>query len=84
MITVRVFPTLRSFLPPGLSGSAEFPLDLTALDMKTVHVKDLIAHLKIPSEKVNMAIINGKIISDLNHTIKEGDIVALSPAIGGG
>jgi molybdopterin converting factor small subunit len=84
MITVRVFPTLRSFLRPDLSGSAEFPLDLTALDMETVRVKDIIVHLNIPVEKVNMAIINGKIINDLNQTINDGDIVALAPAIGGG
>jgi molybdopterin converting factor small subunit len=84
MITVRVFPTLRSFLPPDLSRSHEFPLDLTALDIVPVRVKDIIVHLKIPIKKVNMAIINGKIISDLNQTINDGDIVALSPAMGGG
>jgi molybdopterin converting factor small subunit len=84
MITVRVFPTLRSFLRPELSGSAEFSLDLTALHIETVRVKDLTVHLNIPSEKVNMAIINGKIITDFNQTIKDGDIVALAPAIGGG
>ncbi|MEA2039783.1 MAG: MoaD/ThiS family protein [Thermodesulfobacteriota bacterium] len=84
MITVKVFPTLRSFLHPEIPRSAEFPLDLTALGKKTVSIEDLINHLGIPTGKVDMAIINGKILRDLNQTVKDGDVVVLSPSIAGG
>ena len=84
MITVKVFPTLRVYLPPEILVNAGFPLELPDLGRENVRVKDLIDHLKIPKEKVNMAIINGKITRDFNQSIKDGDVVSISPPIAGG
>ncbi|MFC1532410.1 MoaD/ThiS family protein [Thermodesulfobacteriota bacterium] len=84
MITVKVFPTLRSFLPPHIPIGAEFPLDLASLNRETASIEDLITYLNIPEEKVNMAIINGEIVRNFSQGIKDSDVVVLSPAIAGG
>ena len=84
MITVKVFPTLRTYLPPEISLKAEFTMELSDMGREKVCVEDLIDYLRIPRGKINMAIINGKITRDFNQAIKDGDVVNLSPPIGGG
>lgn len=84
MITVKVFPTLRSFLPPKISESAEFRLPLSDLETEPVRIENLIAYLEIPPERVNMVILNGQILRDFKRVLEDGDKVALSPPIAGG
>ncbi|MFZ7112599.1 MAG: MoaD/ThiS family protein [Desulfatiglandales bacterium] len=84
MITIKVFPTLRPYLPPGIPGKAEFPLDLADLKAESVSIRALIEHLGLSLDKVSLAIINGIIMRDLDQVIKDGDVIVLSPAIGGG
>ena len=84
MITVKVFPTLRSFLPPEIPGGAEFSLSLSALVNEAVRIEDLIAYLEIPPERVNMVILNGQILRAFKRVLEDGDKVVLSPPIAGG
>lgn len=71
-------------LSPEIPRRAEFSLDLADLKSETVNIKGLIRHLGLSLEKVTLAIINGVITRDLSQVIKDGDVVVLSPSIGGG
>ena len=84
MITVKVFPTLRSFLPPEIPGNAEFSLSLSDLAKEAVCIEDLVCYLEIPPERVNMVILNGQILRDFNRVLEDGDKVVLSFPIAGG
>ena len=84
MITVKVFPTLRSFLPPEIPGNTEFRLSLSDFETEPVRIENLIAYLEIPRERVNMAILNGQILRDFERVLEDGDKVVLSPPIAGG
>lgn len=84
MITVKVFPTLRSFLPQAITGRAEFSLSLSDLSKNRVCIEDLVAYLEIPPQNVNMVILNGQILRDFKQVLKDGDKVVLSPPIAGG
>ena len=84
MITVKVFPTLRPFLPPTCPGGTEFSVDLSDLPGERACIEDLISFLRIPRKKVNIAILNGQILRDFKRELKEGDRLVLSPPIAGG
>ena len=75
---------MQPHLPPEIPRTAEFSLDLADLKSETVNIKALIDHLGLSLEKVTLAIINGVITRDLSQVIKDGDVVVLSPSIGGG
>ena len=84
MITVKVFPTLRSFLPPEIPGNAPFFLSLSDLAKEAVCIEDLVSYLEIPQERVHMVILNGQILRDFKRVLEDGDKVVLSPPIAGG
>ena len=46
-------------------------------------IRDLLAELEIPAEKVSLPLVNGE-YSQLDRTFAEGDVVSLFPAVGGG
>lgn len=84
MITVKVFPTLRSFLPKEIPGDAEFSLLLSDYADGPVNIEDLVAYLEIPPKQVHMVILNGQIVRDFKRVLKDGDKIVLSPPIAGG
>jgi molybdopterin converting factor small subunit len=84
MITVKLFPTLRDYSPPGTAPGGRFTIDMSAFGGEVASVGELLAYLRIPPGKVNMAIINGIIVRDVEATLKSGDRVFLSPAVSGG
>lgn len=73
MIEVRLFATLRE----GRGKVQMLPAESFAC------AGEIIAHLQIPSEEVAILLINGfhKKPAD---PVKDGDIVALFPPVGGG
>jgi hypothetical protein len=84
MITVKLFPTLRDYRPSGAPPREAFTLDLAEWPGKVVRINDVITFLKIPSNKVHIAIVNGKIVRDFDVIVKDGDLLFLSPMIAGG
>ena len=73
MIEVRLFATLRE-------GRGKVMM-LPAEDFKTAG--DIIAHLDIPPEEVSILLING-FHNKPESEVKDEDIVALFPPVGGG
>ena len=71
MIEVRLFATLREN-----RGKV--------LNLETFNtIQDLIDYLNIPSEEVAICLVNG-FHSKLNKKIKDNDIIAIFPPVGGG
>ena len=73
MIEVRLFATLRE-------GRGKIIM-LPAADFSTAG--DIIRHLEIPAEEVAILLVNG-FHSKPDAEVKEGDVVALFPPVGGG
>ena len=73
MIEVRLFATLRE-------GRGKVQM-LDAADFSTAG--DIIRHLDIPVEDVAILLING-FHKKPENPVKDGDIVALFPPVGGG
>lgn len=73
-ITLKLFATLRKFLPPEAD---RFPI------ARGTCVRDLIAGLNIPEEKAKLIFING-VKSDLDRRLKGGEQVGIFPPVGGG
>lgn len=73
MIEVRLFATFRD-------GREK----ISFLDPGQYHTTmEVLAYLHIPSEEVAICLINGN-HSKLDTPIKEGDVLALFPPVGGG
>lgn len=73
MIEVRLFATFRE--------GREKILFLDAGEFKKAG--DVLEHLKIPYEQVAIYLINGR-HSKFTDSIKEGDVLAIFPPVGGG
>jgi molybdopterin converting factor small subunit len=72
-ITIKLFTTLKQF------GQEE--QEMVVPEKSTV--SDVIRMLKIPKTIPLLRIVNGVHV-DLNHVLKEGDVLALFPPIAGG
>ncbi len=84
MITVKIFPTLRSFLEPEFQGNGELSLPPSEFPNETICIEELVSYLKIPRDEVHMVILNGQILRDFKRVLEDGDRVVLSPPIAGG
>lgn len=73
MIEVRLFATFREG-----RDNVSF---LEQKDFKTAG--EIIDHLRIPREEVAILLING-LYSPIDTSIKDGDVIALFPPVGGG
>ncbi|MCF6464391.1 MoaD/ThiS family protein [Clostridium sp. Cult2] len=72
-IEVRLFATFRN----GRWVSKKLSFD------KAVDIRYVLNQLQIKEEELGIALINGK-YSEVDNILKEGDILALFPPIGGG
>ncbi|SDG56483.1 Sulfur carrier protein ThiS (thiamine biosynthesis) [Propionivibrio dicarboxylicus] len=80
-IRLRLFATLRDYLPPG--ASTEVPLELP----DTATVADALTTLGVPLNLAHIAFVNGRHVlkPDLaTRVLQSGDVVSVFPAIGGG
>jgi molybdopterin synthase sulfur carrier subunit len=77
-IEVRLFATLRDYLP---RGSSQFSCRVEA-DEKT-RIRDILAKLKIPEEIPKIILVNG-IHAKKDQSLKAGDVVSVFPPVAGG
>jgi molybdopterin converting factor small subunit len=73
MIEIRLFATLRD------GRDKIIKLDSTSITV----AGDVLTHLSICPEDVAIYLINGK-HSNLDAPIKDGDVIAIFPPVGGG
>ena len=77
-IEVKLFATLRDYLP---KGSDRFSCKME-IDGHT-RVQDILTKLKIPEEIPKIILING-IHGKKDQLLKEGDVVSIFPPVAGG
>ena len=77
-IEVKLFATLRDYLP---KGSSQFSCRIEA-DEKT-RIRDILTKLKIPEEMPKIILVNG-IHAKKDHSLKEGDVLSIFPPVAGG
>jgi sulfur carrier protein len=77
-IEVKLFATLRDFLP---EGSSRFSCKME-IEEKT-RVQDILSKLKIPEEMPKIILVNG-IHGKKDQVLKEGDVLSVFPPVAGG
>ncbi|WP_300730931.1 MoaD/ThiS family protein [uncultured Desulfovibrio sp.] len=77
-ILVKLSTTLRDCVP-GYDAEAGLSLDMP----EGASVLELARHIKVPPEEIKIVMINGR-QSQAADTLRDGDRVALFPAVGGG
>ncbi len=77
-IEVKLFATLRDYLP---KGSDRFSCKLE-VDGRS-RIKDIISTLKIPEDIPKIILVNG-VHGKNDQVLKEGDVVSIFPPVAGG
>jgi len=77
-IEVKLFATLRDYLP---EGSSRFSCKIK-IDGQT-RVQDILTQLKIPEEMPKIILVNG-VHGKKDLILKEGDILSVFPPVAGG
>lgn len=77
-IEVRLFATLRDYLP---QGSSQFSCKLQVKPTDTVG--DVLRKLKVPGEIPKIILVNG-VHCALDSVLKPGDVLSVFPPIAGG
>jgi len=79
-IEIKLFATLKKYLPPDADGSS------ATIEVKNgLTVGGLIEHLKIPKELAQLVLVNGvNIEGDYGRKLQEEDTVSIFPPVAGG
>jgi molybdopterin converting factor small subunit len=77
-IEVKLFATLRDYLP---KGSSQFSCRIEA-DEKT-RIQDILTKLKIPETIPKIILVNG-IHAKKDQPLKKGDVLSVFPPVAGG
>jgi molybdopterin converting factor small subunit len=77
-IEVKLFATLRDYLPKG-SGRFSCKMEIDG----GTRVKDILDKLRIPEELPKIILING-VHGKVDQPLKEGDVVSIFPPVAGG
>lgn len=77
-IEVKLFATLRDYLP---RGSSRFSCKME-IDGRT-RVQDILSNLKIPDDIPKIILVNG-IHGKKEQILKEGDVLSVFPPVAGG
>jgi sulfur-carrier protein len=77
-IEVKLFATLRDYLPKGSSRfSCKVEVD------GSTRVQDILSRLKIPEEIPKIILING-VHGKKEQILKDGDVLSIFPPVAGG
>ncbi len=77
-VQLKLFATLRKYLPPGTQGSA---CDVALPD--GARASDLLSQFGVPVDEHLIILVNGR-GADPDALLKDGDVVAAFPAMAGG
>ena len=77
-IEVKLFATLRDYLPKG-SGQFSCRVEVNSADT----VRDVLEKLTIPQDIPKIILVNG-VHSNLDRVLKYGDVVSVFPPVAGG
>jgi len=77
-IEVKLFATLRDYLP---KGSSRFSCKMGVDD--STRVQDILSRLKIPEEIPKIILING-VHGKKEQMLKDGDVLSVFPPVAGG
>ena len=77
-IEVKLFATLRDYLPKG-SGQFSCKVEIDSADT----VRDVLEKLKIPEELPKIILVNG-VHSNLDRVLKFRDVLSVFPPVAGG
>ena len=77
-IEVKLFATLRDYLP---KGSDRFSCNMEVEG--STRVQDILSRLKIPEEMPKIILING-IHGKKDQVLKDGDVLSIFPPVAGG
>ncbi|HXX36115.1 MAG TPA: MoaD/ThiS family protein [Thermodesulfobacteriota bacterium] len=77
-IEVKLFATLRDYLP---KGSSRFSCKMEIEG--STRVRDILSRLKIPEQIPKIILING-VHGKKEQTLKEGDVLSVFPPVAGG
>jgi molybdopterin converting factor small subunit len=77
-IEVKLFATLRDYLPPG---SSRFSCRLEIAEAASV--EEVLNRLAIPEDTPKIILLNG-IHAGKDHPLKEGDVLSVFPPVAGG
>ena len=77
-IEVKLFATLRDYLPKG-SGRFSCKIEVDG----STRVQDILSRLKIPEEIPKIILING-VHGKKEQVLKEGDVLSIFPPVAGG
>lgn len=78
-VELRLFASLRKFLPPGSPRGKCF-LELPP----ETSLGDLLSQLRIPQRKAHLVLINGLHGRDFERLLSEQDVVSVFPPVAGG
>ena len=78
-VEVRLFATLRKFLPAG-GGRAAAQVELA----EGATVADALAGLAIPAEKVALVLVDGKYEADRARRLGDRAVLSVFPHVAGG
>jgi len=77
-IEVKLFATLREYLPKGSSRfSCKMEID------GPIRIQDILSRLKLPEEIPKIILING-VHGKKEQILKDGDVVSIFPPVAGG
>jgi molybdopterin converting factor small subunit len=78
-VEVRLFATLREYLPSGSSRTS------TRLELPTgASIADVLARLGIPPAKAFLVLVNGLYEADKDRRLKDGCVLSIWPPVAGG
>jgi molybdopterin converting factor small subunit len=77
-IEVKLFATLRDYLPPG---SSRFSCHLEIAEVTSI--EEVLKRLSIPEDTPKIILLNG-IHAGKGDILKEGDVLSVFPPVAGG
>jgi len=78
-IEVRLFATLRQYLPAGGSRIA------TRVDLPDgTAIADVLAALGIPDQEASLIVVDGRRQTDRQFALTDGNVVSIWPHVAGG
>jgi molybdopterin converting factor small subunit len=78
-VEVRLFASLRSYLPSGSDGAR------TVVELPDGgQLGDVIERLRIPTQLAQLVMVNGIHESGRDRTLRDGDTLSIFPPVAGG